>query len=476
MRSERVPLAWLARLLVLLSALAGLVLPAGAQQAEEFDLPNGRFFTQTRGNAPPGLGYAVTDANDIPFYTWFQRYGGVSVVGYPVSHRFQWKGFVSQAFQKVVFQWRPDQGGVVMFVNVFDELAAAGKDGWLTVVREVPTALSWEEDRGKSWEEVVRNHFALLERDPAIKQAFLSVSDPVTLNGLPMAYEERPNVAVLRAQRRVFQRWKVDLPWARAGQVTIANGGDLGKEAGLYPQEAITPRAPNETPQLVVAATPTPVPMATPTPVAVKPPTGPTPNPLHPACGRLEHEIEKSLAKNATMDEGYTNGVPNGWTWFSRGNVRSIEETGYEKFGRASWLIEGSGDFVAGGYQVIRVTPGKWYQAFYATAQQVFGNGRRDGSLPLLREIGLDPTGGTNPDAPTVVWGRASGGQPDKDAGKYGGWKTMGNNNNPLVSMIAVTDKMTLFIRVRGWPDVDNGKAWIESVQFFEACDPAFKK
>jgi hypothetical protein len=52
----------------------------------------------------------------------------------------------------------------------------------------------------------------------------------------------------------------------------------------------------------------------------------------------------------------------------------------------------------------------------------------------------------------------------------------MGNDNNPLVSMIAVTNKMTLFIRVRGWPDVDNGKAWIESVQFFEACDPAFKR
>ncbi|MCS6802936.1 MAG: hypothetical protein RMM58_11600 [Chloroflexota bacterium] len=469
----------LARLLLALGILLfmfSLVIPAGAQGADEFDIPNGRFFTQTRGSAPAGHGFAVTDNDGVPFYTWFRRYGGVSAVGYPVSHRFHWKGFISQAFQKVVFQWRPDQGGVVTFVNVFDELSAAGKDNWLAVARDVPISLKWEEDRGKSWDEIVRNHFALLERDRAIKDVFLGAADPIAFNGLPMAYEDRAHVSVLRAQRRVFQRWKTDQPWARAGQVTVANGGDVGKEAGLYPQEAITPRLPNDAPRLVLAATPTPNPTATPTVPAVTRPAGPTPNPVHPACGRLEHEIEKSLAKNATMDEGYTNGVPNGWTWFGSGNVRSVEETGYEKFGRASWLIEGSGEFVGGGYQVIPVTPGKWYQAFYATAQLVYGNGRRDGSLPLLREIGLDPTGGTNPNAPTVIWGRSSGGQPDRDAGKYGGWKTMGNNNNPLVSMIAVTTRMTLFIRVRGWPDVDHGKAWIESVQFFEACDPAFRR
>jgi hypothetical protein len=467
----------LTRVLLAVGVLAlamGIAIPAGAQQAEDFDVPNGRFYTQARGSAPAGSGYAVTDNDNIPFYTWFRRYGGVSAVGYPVSHRFQWKGFVSQAFQKVVFQWRPDQGGAVHFVNVFDELTEAKKDDWLAVVREVPNSQKWEEDRGKSWEEVVKNHYTLLDKDPAIKNVFMAVTDPMAFNGLPMSYHDSQNVAVLRAQRRVLARYKTDQPWAKAGQVVVANGGDIGKEAGLYPQAAVVPSNPNESTKLVEAATPTPAATATPTTPAVQKPAGPTPNPD--ACGRLEHEVHRSMLKNATMDDGYNNGVPSGWTWFGDGSVRSIEETGYEKFGRASWLIEGNGNFAGGAYQIVKVTPGKWYQAFYATAQQVSGNGRRDGSLPLLREVGLDPTGGTNPNAATVIWGRASGGQPDKDAGRYGGWKTMGNHNNPLSSMIAVTDKMTVFVRVKGWPDVDNGKAWIESVLFFEACDAAFKR
>ena len=118
----------LTRVLLAVGVLAlamGIAIPAGAQQAEDFDVPNGRFYTQARGSAPSGSGSAVTDNDNVPFYTWFKRYGGVSAVGYPVSHRFQWKGFVTQSFQKVVFQWRPDQGGSVQFVNVFDELTDA---------------------------------------------------------------------------------------------------------------------------------------------------------------------------------------------------------------------------------------------------------------------------------------------------------------------------------------------------------------
>lgn len=34
------------------------------------------------------------------------------------------------------------------------------------------------------------------------------------------------------------------MPWAAAGTVTVANGGDLGKEAGLFPREALVPEQP----------------------------------------------------------------------------------------------------------------------------------------------------------------------------------------------------------------------------------------
>jgi lipoprotein-anchoring transpeptidase ErfK/SrfK len=43
----------------------------------------------------------------------------------------------------------------------------------------------------------------------------------------------------------VFQQWKVDMPWAGAGQVVIANGGDVAKEAGLLPQDILTPSTTN---------------------------------------------------------------------------------------------------------------------------------------------------------------------------------------------------------------------------------------
>ena len=35
---------------------------------------------------------------------------------------------------------------------------------------------------------------------------------------------------VIRTQKAVFQQWKEDVPWAKAGEVTIANGVDVAKE------------------------------------------------------------------------------------------------------------------------------------------------------------------------------------------------------------------------------------------------------
>ena len=80
--------------------------------------------------------------------------------------------------------------------------------------------------------------------------------DPIALYGLPMALiEDMGDVLVLRAQRGIIQKWLVHTPWARAGQVTIANSGDLAKEAGLLPTGALDPILPPEPP----ADTPSPV-------------------------------------------------------------------------------------------------------------------------------------------------------------------------------------------------------------------------
>ncbi|MFN8533479.1 MAG: hypothetical protein U0556_08020 [Dehalococcoidia bacterium] len=238
-----------AALLLALLLMVAPLQPAAAQAPNDFPVPGGWFFSQANGLGGGGLtGFSVTDLEGVPFWTWFQRYGGVNEVGYPVSHRFQWNGFTVQAFQKVVFQWRPDQGGQVWFVNVLDELHSAGRDSWLLETRQVPPPQDWSSDQGLPWNQVVQRHEALLDQNPAIRQVYFAKADPVLSFGLPMSAQDFGNVFVVRAQRVVFQQWKIAVPWATAGQVVLANGGDLGKEAGLYPGWAIVPLPPGATP------------------------------------------------------------------------------------------------------------------------------------------------------------------------------------------------------------------------------------
>jgi hypothetical protein len=204
----------------------------------DWSISDGHFYTQANGQGGEGnTGFAVVDDSTAAFWSAFQSLGGVEKVGYPISQRFEWKGFTAQAFQKMILQWRPEAGTAVP-VNVFDELSAAGKDGWLQEAKIVPPSQDWSSDRGLSWEETIQNHLALLEQNPAIKAAYWSMVDPITVFGLPMGYAEYGEVVVLRTQRAVFQQWKVDMPWAGAGQVVIANGGDVAKEAGLLPQDS----------------------------------------------------------------------------------------------------------------------------------------------------------------------------------------------------------------------------------------------
>lgn len=211
--------------------------------ALDYDIPRGHFYTQANGE-PPGKsskGYAVVDDEAAAFWTEFKRLGGVDAVGYPISRRFNWDGFISQAMQKGILQWRPEVRQAY-FVNVFDEMSRRGLDGWLRAYRQVPAPEEWSSDNGGRWEDVVRAHQTLLEANPAIKAVYFDVADPVVLYGLPMAYSDMGNNVTLRAQRVVLQQWKEDVPWARAGQVTVANGGDIAKEVGLIPKEALVPQ------------------------------------------------------------------------------------------------------------------------------------------------------------------------------------------------------------------------------------------
>ncbi|HLH73155.1 MAG TPA: hypothetical protein VKX96_07710 [Chloroflexota bacterium] len=216
-----------------------------ASSAPDWNIPNGHFFTQTGGGK--GLGYAVVDDEQAKFWSEFNRLGGVQAVGYPASQRFQWDGFTVQVFQRVIFQWHPETAQVA-FVNVFDRLHDLGKDDFLSQTKSIPPPKAWNET-GQAWGTIVQNRLATLDTHPAIKKAYqAAVGDPVQANGLPTSdVVDEGAFYALRAQRVVFQEWKQDEPWAKKGEVTVALGGDIAKEAGILPDpSALQPTlAPN---------------------------------------------------------------------------------------------------------------------------------------------------------------------------------------------------------------------------------------
>ena len=204
----------------------------------DWPLADGHFFKQTEGRYRCDAGYPVTNADGVPFWdTW--RELGLENVGYPTSDRYLWRDFVTQTFQKAVFQWRPGKG--VFLVNVFDLMHDARYDVTLLVHYSTPKQLSrlffFVDATGKRVEAIdhvtedKKRRLALLDASPAIRERYLSAPDPLWQYGLPTSkVEDFGNVFVIRTQKAVFQQWKEDVPWAKAGEVTIANGVDIAKE------------------------------------------------------------------------------------------------------------------------------------------------------------------------------------------------------------------------------------------------------
>jgi hypothetical protein len=80
----------------------------------------------------------------------------------------------------------------------------------------------------------------LLAARPSIRTAYFAVGTPLDLFELPTSeVTDMGNHFAIRTQRAVFQEWKETVPWASAGQVTIANGGEIAKEMGLIPEVAL---------------------------------------------------------------------------------------------------------------------------------------------------------------------------------------------------------------------------------------------
>src|SRR5919204_623792 len=85
--------------------------------------------------------------------------------------------------------------------------------------------------------------FVVSDADGIPFQTELNRRGGPTALGYPISHrvEDMGNHYAVRLQRAVIQFWKVDVPWAKAGQTTVANGGDIAKEAGLFPAEPLRP-------------------------------------------------------------------------------------------------------------------------------------------------------------------------------------------------------------------------------------------
>jgi hypothetical protein len=223
------------RVTLALAVLAALLVsaaprPSEAAVGDDWAIPGGWFFTQTRGDSPAGTGFAVLDAGGIPFYNAFRRLGGVDALGYPVTHRFVLDDAVVQAFQRGVLEWRPETG--VQVSSVTRALAEAGLDEWLTSTYAVPMA-------GEP-------NVELLAANSSIAAAYHAIPNAATIFGQPVALEDLGPVVTLRTEHLALQQWKIDTNFAPAGAVVVPNAGDMLGAAGLVPVGAARPAAAEE--------------------------------------------------------------------------------------------------------------------------------------------------------------------------------------------------------------------------------------
>ena len=104
----------------------------------DYPVAAGWFYTQQGRGCIIGVGparrrgYLVQDDAQGAFWTEFRRYGGLDVLGYPVSQRFNYPatipgGYLYQAFERGILQWHPETGRADM-ANVFEQFSEQGLD------------------------------------------------------------------------------------------------------------------------------------------------------------------------------------------------------------------------------------------------------------------------------------------------------------------------------------------------------------
>lgn len=210
----------------------------------DFAVSGGRLYTQANGaGGAGGLGFSLVDGardsqgTEILLYSGYQGLGGEGVLGYPTSRRFRLhpgEPSVYQLTQKVLLQWDPARGAVVV-ANLFDLLNQAGLDRALATLGYPPG----ESDEGSDFATSRALRLTWLD-EPAfadLKAFYLQSPDPEGLYGLPAARpQEMGGQRVLRLQRAAIV--------AREGSPpSLGYAGDAAKLIGYFSGEMLAPHA-----------------------------------------------------------------------------------------------------------------------------------------------------------------------------------------------------------------------------------------
>jgi hypothetical protein len=151
--------------------------------------------------------------------------------------------------------------------------------------------------------------------------------------------------------------------------------------------------------------------------------------------------------------------VPEGWAPFVVfGDASFRQVTGDEShslFAPSSLLISSPGGYVAGIYsQVGGLQPGTAYKASIgwgapAAPASTFG-----------RQLGIDPTGGTDPNAPTVIWGKEHWGE-----GRFLNYPASDTRHvNIDVSAYAQAPVITVFFKVNHNSATGNSLIYVDAI------------
>src|SRR5258708_25243236 len=194
--------------------------PDSADDKADFDVNGGHFYTQTNGSSdgPRAGGFWISDANGIPFWTYFNQQGGTNVLGYPVSTRFVWDGYVCQATQRAILQWNASTGQVQL-VNLYDYLSGVGQDDWLWSRRLAPkprqSAAESANPQSSPFLQLAHSRFNWLYQYPSIFQLYFSTPSYVAVYGLPTSpIDDLGLYYAVRFQLAVLYHLKSTAPWA----------------------------------------------------------------------------------------------------------------------------------------------------------------------------------------------------------------------------------------------------------------------